>query len=405
MKDKKPAFSFEISAEDRGARTGRLSTPHGFIETPAFVPVATRAAIPGLSAADLTTIGVQVLITNAYHLHLQPGEEVIRAAGGLQRFMGWEGPLMIDSGGFQIFSLGAGRKQGLSKVASGLGGKGRREPPPPTESAKSLVRVDEVGAEFISYRDGSRHRFTPEGVVENGLALGADLIMPLDECTSPLDSHEETRAALERTHRWALRSLEAFQRWRNEGQALFGIVQGGDFEDLRRESARFAAAQGFDGLAIGGYLGQSRAHMAQVLKWTIPHLPLGKPRHLLGIGWVEDILEAVEQGIDLMDCAAPTRLALTGTLLAKRAKRFRLRLRNEAYRQDQRPVAEDCHCAVCRGYSRAYLRHLLMVREPLAVHLSVQHNLHFMESLMQEIRLAIRAGKLASLIREWRSVF
>ena len=399
--DKAAAFSFEISARDQRARAGRLSTPHGVIETPAFVPVATRAAIPGLSAKDLKAIGAQVLITNAYHLHLQPGAEVIRTAGGLQRFMGWKGPVMIDSGGFQIFSLGEGRKQGLSKVASEFTGEEDRGRHLPALNAKPLVRVDEVGAEFISYRDGSRHRFTPEGVVETGLDLGADLIMPLDECTSPLYSYGETRAAMERTHRWALRSLAVFQRRPAGGQALFGIIQGGDFEDLRRESARFIAGQAFDGLAIGGYLGQSRARMAQVLKWTVPHLPEGKPRHLLGIGWVEDVLKAVEEGIDLLDCAAPTRLALTGTLLAKREKRFRLRIRNETFRKDLRPVEEDCPCATCQGYSRAYLRHLFMAGEPLGMHLAVRHNLHFMEILMGQIRSAIKDGKLASLIREW----
>jgi queuine tRNA-ribosyltransferase len=401
MKDKASGFSFEIVARDRSARAGRLSTAHGVIETPAFVPVATRAAIPGLATDDLKAIGVQVLITNAFHLRLQPGEEVIRAAGGLQRFMGWQGPIMIDSGGFQIFSLGDGRKRGLSKVASGFTGKGDPGLRPQSGAVKPLVRVDEAGAEFISYRDGSRHRLTPEEVVKTGLDLGADLIMPLDECTSPLTSHEETRGALERTHRWALRSLAAFQDRETEGQALFGIIQGGDFEDLRRESARFVAAQAFDGLAIGGYLGESRARMAQVLQWTIPALPEHKPRHLLGIGWVEDVLKAVDQGVDLLDCAAPTRLALTGTLLVKREKRFRLRIRNETFRKDLRPVEEDCPCAACRGYSRAYLRHLFMVREPLGVHLAVRHNLHFMETLMRQVRSAIKDGKLATLIREW----
>ncbi len=400
--NKAAVFSFEISARDRRARAGRLSTPHGVIETPAFVPVATRAAIPGLPAEELKAIGAQVFITNAFHLHLQPGEEVIRAAGGLRLFMGWKGPIMIDSGGFQIFSLGQGRKHGLSKVASEFAGEGDRGQHSPAVNSKPLVRVDEDGAEFISYRDGSRHRFTPEGVVENGLDLGADLIMPLDECTSPLYSYQETRTAMERTHRWALRSLSAFQQRPTEGQALFGILQGGDFEDLRRESARFIADQAFDGLAVGGYLGQSRARMAQVLEWTIPSLPEYKPRHLLGIGWVEDVLEAVEQGIDLLDCAAPTRLALTGTLLAKREKRFRLRIRNETFRKDLRPVEEDCLCATCRGYSRAYLRHLFMSGESLGMHLAVRHNLHFMEVLMGQIRSAIKEGMLGSLLREWR---
>jgi queuine tRNA-ribosyltransferase len=286
-------------------------------------------------------------------------------------------------------------------VASAFAGEGDRGRHPPTATAKPLVRVHEAGAEFISYRDGSGHRFTPEGVVKTGLELGADLIMPLDECTSPLYSYEETRAALDRTHRWALRSLAVFQRRPAGGQALFGIIQGGDFEELRRESAQFVGGQAFDGLAIGGYLGQSRARMAQVLQWTIPSLPESKPRHLLGIGWVEDVLEAVEQGIDLLDCAAPTRLALTGTLLAKRGKRYRLRIRNEVYRKDLRPVEEDCSCATCRDYSRAYLRHLFLAGEPLGAHLAVRHNLHFMENLMGQIRSAIKEGRLASLIREW----
>ena len=266
-------FSFEISARERQARAGCLFTPHGVVETPAFVPVATRAAIPGLPAEELKALGAQILITNAFHLHLQPGG---RGDPGRRRAPSIHGLAGADHDRFRRFSdLQPGRGTETGAEQGGLRvyrGRGRNQHPPAL-NAKPLVRVDEAGAEFISYRDGSRHRFTPEGVVETGLELGADLIMPLDECTSPLYSYEETRAALERTHRWALRSLAAFQRCPTEGQALFGILQGGDFEDLRRESARFVAGQDFDGLAIGGYLGQSRARMAQVLRWTIPHLP------------------------------------------------------------------------------------------------------------------------------------
>ena len=391
-------FRFEITARDGRARTGLLHTPHGVIETPAFVPVATRGAVQILSTADLQRIGSQVLITNAYHLHLQPGEEVIRKLGGLHQFMGWPGPIMIDSGGFQVFSLGTGRTQGIGKVGPGK----EKKPEPrslPIEAAKSpLVRVDEDGAEFISYLDGARHRFTPETVLDAALDLGADLIMVLDECTSPLDSYEQTRKAMERTHRWALRSLEAFRPRGSKGQALFGIVQGGDYEDLRRESARFIGGLDFGGVAIGGALGQSKANIGQVLEWTVPGLPEDKPRHLLGIGWVEDVLTAVYRGIDLMDCVAPTRLARTGTFLHKKEKRFRLRIRNREYRLDNRPVEEDCDCPTCRSYSRAYLRHLFMAGEPLGFHLAAIHNLFFMEALMKAIRTAIREGRPADWI-------
>ncbi|MCU0578993.1 MAG: tRNA guanosine(34) transglycosylase Tgt [Desulfobacterota bacterium] len=377
-----------------------LSTPHGVIETPAFVPVATRAAVQVLSAADLQRAGFQVLITNAYHLHLQPGEEVIRSLGGLHKFMGWSGPLMIDSGGFQIFSLGSGRMQGVGKVGKGNRGDGDR-PLSNSGSKSSLVRLDEDGAEFVSYLDGTRHRFTPESVAESALALGADLIMALDECTSPLDSYEQTRAALERTHRWALRSLEAFRPRAPKGPALFGIVQGGDYEDLRRESARFIGGLDFEGVAVGGALGTSKAHIRQVLEWTVPGLPEGKPRHLLGIGWVEDVLTAVRLGLDLMDCVAPTRLARTGTFLHKKEKRFRLRIRNREFRLDPRPVEDDCPCPTCRTCSRAYLRHLFMAGEPLGFHLASVHNLFFMEALMASLREAIREKRLGLWIEDF----
>jgi queuine tRNA-ribosyltransferase len=394
-------FSFQILAEDGQARTGRIRTPHGPIETPAFVPVATQGAVRPLSAADLSSLGAQVLITNAYHLHLHPGEAVIQQMGGLHRFMGWSGPVIMDSGGFQVFSLGMAKEQGGGKLASPSVGpplQGKHRSP---SKGKSLVRVTEEGAEFISYRDGSRHLFTPEEVVNTGRNLGVDIIMVLDECTSPSHDYRETLEAMERTHRWAGKALSQFQNHPSSGQALFGIVQGGAYQELRERSARFIGRQDFDGYALGGFLGNSKEDLARILKWTIPHLPQNKPRHFLGIGMVEDIFEMVRQGIDLFDCIAPTRMAGTGTFLTREDRRFRIRILNETFRQDPRPVEQDCSCYTCRNHSRAYLRHLFSVKEPLAAVLAALHNLHFMESLMQQIRTAVRKGEFEALVRNW----
>ncbi len=353
-------FSFEPLAKEEDARTGRLDTPHGSIETPSFVAVGTQATVTSLSVADLREIKSQVIITNAFHLHLQPGEDLIKKMGGLHRFMNWEGPLMIDSGGFQIFSLGAAKKHGVGKIAPIFPGEKDRGGHFSSKKGKPLVRVDEDGVEFISYLDGSKHRFTPEGVMEIGRKLGADIIMVLDECTSPLHDYNYTRAAMERTHRWALRALKEFQRNSDKLQAILGIVQGGAYRDLRQQSATFIADKGFDGYAVGGSLGRSKDEMHRVLEWTIPLLPQDKPRHLLGIGEVEDIFEVVRRGIDLFDCVVPTRLAQTGTLFVKGAKRFRIHILNARFEDDPRPIEEGCGCHTCCNYSRAYLRHLFL---------------------------------------------
>lgn len=388
-------------AEDGQARRGRIRTSHGPIETPAFVPVATQGAVRSLTAADLSAIGAQVLITNAFHLHLHPGEEIIQQMGGLHRFMGWEGPIIMDSGGFQVFSLGMAKEHGGSKVTSLFSeGQGRKRRLG-SKKGKPLVTVTEEGVEFVSYRDGSRHWFTPEQVVNLGRRLGVDMIMVLDECTSPLHNYQETQEAMERTHRWAFKALSEFHGHSSNGQSLFGIVQGGTHQDLREKSARFIAHQGFDGYALGGFLGNSKENLIQILKWTIPHLPPDKPRHFLGIGMVEDVFEMVRRGIDLFDCIAPTRMASTGTFFTKQDRRFRMHILNEAFRNDPRPVEEDCGCTTCRNHSRAYLRHLFLVKEPLAVVLAALHNLHFMESLMKEIRRAIQEGGLETLHRAW----
>jgi queuine tRNA-ribosyltransferase/7-cyano-7-deazaguanine tRNA-ribosyltransferase len=394
-------FSFSLSAKDGGGRAGRLVTPHGAVETPSFVAVGTQGTVKGLSVDDLHKIGSQVIITNAYHLHLQPGEDVIETMGGLHGFMSWQGPLMTDSGGFQIFSHGAGKEHGVGKIGAIFPENRDRGGHFSFRKGKPLVKVDEDGVEFISYLDGSRHRFTPELVIEIERKMGADMILVLDECTSPLHDYQYTRAAMERTHRWALRALEKFQQTSDGGQALFGIVQGGAYRDLREKSATFIADHDFDGYAIGGSLGRSREEMYQVLEWTTPFLPQDKPRHLLGIGEIEDIFEVVRRGIDLFDCVAPTRMARTGTVFVREADRFRIHILNARFKDDPGPIQQGCGCYACCNYSRSYLRHLFLAKELLATHLASIHNLYFLESLMRQVRAAIRLGKFAALTKEW----
>ncbi len=394
-------FSFELSAKEHEARAGRLVTPHGAIETPSFVAVATQGAVKAVSARDLSNVGTQIVIANTYHLHLQPGEDIVDKLGGLHQFMGWNGPLMTDSGGFQIFSHGAGKEHGVGKIGPIFPEETDRGRHFSSKKGKSFVKIDDDAVEFVSYLDGSRHRFTPERVIEIEAKLGADIILALDECTSPLHDHDYTRASMQRTHRWAVRALEQFQHTSDGSQVLFGIVQGGAYRDLRQQSATFTADCGFFGYAIGGSLGRSRQDMHQVLEWTIPHLPEDKPRHLLGIGEIENIFEVVSRGIDLFDCVVPTRMARTGTVFVKDTERFRIHILNAQYRDDPGPIQPGCDCYTCRNYSRSYLRHLFAAKELLAVHLASIHNLHFLESLMRRIRTAIRQETFAALRNEW----
>ena len=394
-------ISFEVLAKEGEARAGRLVTPHGVIETPSFVAVGTQATVKAVSVEDLRRIGNQVIITNAYHLHLQPGEDLIERMGGLHRFMGWKGPLMTDSGGFQVFSLGAAKEHGVGKIASIFPEETDRGGHFSSKKGKRLVKVDEDGVEFISHLDGSPHRFTPERVMDIERKLGADIILALDECTSPLHDYPYTKAAMERTHRWALRALAECRRTPENRQALWGIIQGGAYRDLRRESAGFIADQPFAGHAIGGSLGRSKEEMHMVLEWTIPLLPQDKPRHLLGIGEIADIFEVVKRGVDLFDCAAPTRMARTGTLFARKAERYRIHILNAQFKEDPRAIEEGCNCYTCCNYSRAYLRHLFVAKELSGVRLATIHNLYFMESLMRRMRAAITEKRLAALTREW----
>jgi queuine tRNA-ribosyltransferase/7-cyano-7-deazaguanine tRNA-ribosyltransferase len=310
---------------------------------------------------------------------------------------------MTDSGGFQIFSLGAGKEHGVGKIAPIFPEEQDRARHLSSRKGKPLVEVDEEGVEFVSYLDGSRHQFTPESVVAMERKLGADIILVLDECTSPLHDYDYTKKAMERTHRWAVRALEEFERHPDNRQALFGIVQGGAFQDLREESAAFTAEMGFDGYAIGGSLGESTEEMHEVLEWTVPLLPQERPRHLLGIGEIENIFEVVKRGIDMFDCAAPTRMARTGTMFVRDADRFRIHIVNAQFRDDPRPVDQSCDCYVCTNYSRAYVRHLFAAKELAAFRLASIHNVHFIESLMRQIRAAIKEKSLSDLEAKWFS--
>lgn len=362
-------FPFLIEKTDirSRARTGTLETPHGLIETPVFAPVGTQATVKAMRPSDLQALGASLVLSNTYHLYLRPGDELIRDLGGLHEFMQWDGPILTDSGGFQVFSLSDARK------------------------------IDADGVTFKSHLDGSSHRFTPERSIAIQENLGADIIMMFDECPPPND-YDYVKESLVRTHAWAERCMSAKKR---PDQALFGIVQGGVFEDLRLQSAEFLMALELPGYAIGGLaVGESKAEMAAVLDWLAPVLPANKPRYLMGVGAPEDLVTAVLRGVDMFDCVMPTRLARNGSALIKGA---RLNLRNAQYTDDPGPIDPDCSCYACTNFSRAYVRHLVKANEILASILLTTHNLHFLLNLMAEMRKAIRKGELSEFATEFLS--
>jgi tRNA-guanine transglycosylase len=385
-------------ATDSAARVGRLELPHGVVDTPVFMPVGTQATVKGLSPDEVEALGAQIILANTYHLYLRPGPELVAELGGLHGLMGWQRPILTDSGGFQVFSLGFGREHGVGKIAKIFPAEaagGKPQPLPPTRSPHArLTRIDEDGVTFTSHIDGSTHRFTPERSIAIQEKLGADVILAFDECTSPLADYAYTRRAMERTHRWAERSAAA----RTTPQALFGIVQGGEYQDLREESAEFIGGLPFDGVAIGGSLGKSKGDMHRVLDWTVPALPERWPRHLLGIGEPEDLFAAVARGIDMFDCVAPTRLGRHGMVYAPQG---RLHILNAAYREDPEPIEAGCPCYTCAHFSRAYLRHLFVANEMLGPRLATIHNLQFLVRLMGAIRQAILDDGLAALQQQF----
>jgi queuine tRNA-ribosyltransferase len=377
-------LSFEITAWDGDARTGVIRTAHGEIRTPAFIPLATKGTVRGLESREVAELGYEMVLGNTYHLFVSPGPERIAAAGGLHRFMGWERAIITDSGGFQVFSLAHGgvadEVKGSNRPGSGLG---------------AVLEIAEQGVRFRSYRDGAERFLSPEVSMEIQSALGSDIALAFDECTPYHASREYTARSTARTHRWLERCLEWHQREGPPGQALFGIVQGGVHEDLRRESAQVVAAAPVDGIAIGGTLGRDKEQMRGVLGLTAPLLPADAPRHLLGIGEVDDMLAAIALGIDLFDCAVPTRLARHGVaLVPDPPRRFRLDLRKAGFEGNRSPLAEGCPCPACRHHDRDYLSYLCRAEELTAVRLLALHNLTYMERLAAGARAAIAAAAL-----------
>jgi len=372
-------FNFTITHKGSGlARAGVIETPHGDIQTPAFVVVGTKANVKGVTPEMLKDIDVQVVLANTYHLYLQPGDELVRDAGGFPKFMNWDGPTMTDSGGFQVFSLGAAFGSKVSKVAKG-------DETEVVKDGQQLCQIDEDGVTFKSHIDGSMHRMTPERSMEIQWNLGADMIFAFDECTSPLAPHEYQKEALERTHRWAERSLKRHNELDQDNmQALFGVVQGGRFEDLRRLSAKTLGAMDFDGFGIGGSF--NKEDMATAVAWVNEELPEDKPRHLLGIGEPLDLFGAVENGCDLFDCVTPTRHARHGLLYTLDGP---INLMNSTYKTDHSPLDEETGSKVGKQYTKAYLAHLYRSKEMLAGTLGSVHNIYFMVKLVEGMREAL----------------
>ncbi len=395
--------TFEILKRERGtlARVGVIHTPHGDIETPAFVVVGTKGTVKSVKSEDMREyVGNQVALANTYHLYLQPGAEIIKEAGGLHAFMNWNGPLMTDSGGFQVFSLGAAFGKGVTKFAKedvdesiapkqGLNVYSKEL----AESHGKLCVIDEEGVTFTSHHDGSMHRFTAERSIEIQHAIGADIIVAFDECTSPGAAYEYQKEAMDRTHRWAKRSVLAHKQDYGalKKQGLYGVVQGGRYTDLRQESARTLSAMDFDGFGIGGSF--SKEDLGESLRVVNEILPEDKPRHLLGIGEPEDIVNGVRMGCDTFDCVLPTRLARTGTIYAHTNDgTTKINLKNTVYQRDFSKPDEGCDCYVCTHYTKAYLAHLFRSEEILGAHLASLHNLYFIVNWTKNIRERVLAG-------------
>jgi queuine tRNA-ribosyltransferase len=374
---------FQIDARDGDARAGVLHLQHGAVETPAFVPLATSGTVKAMLPDEVADLGFDMVLGNTFHLFIQPGHELIQRFGGLHEFMAWRRPIITDSGGFQVFSMGHG------SVAEEIKGSrtGNRQ--------DRILEISEEGVRFRSYIDGGERFMGPETSMEVQAALGSDIALAFDECTPFHVDRDYTARSTERTHRWLDRCVDWTREHAPEWQQLYGIVQGGVYEDLRTESAERVSKTGVDGIAVGGSLGQEKDQMREVVRWALAPTPPEKPRHLLGIGDVDDILASVAAGIDTFDCATPTRIARHGmALVHDPASRWRLDLAKSPWRDSDEPIDPDCPCPACRQFTRGYIHYLIRAGELTAKRLLTHHNLTFMARLMDGIRAAIREGRL-----------
>ena len=378
-------FEFKILKRSKKsrARLGVISTPHGDIETPAFVPVATRAAIRTLDSDEVAQAGAQMLICNTYHLHLTPGEKLVKKAGGLHKFMHWKKPLMTDSGGFQVYSLGFGRDHGVGKVLQKEQERSLREDAQPVS-----VKIEENGVRFRSPIDGKELFLNPKESIRIQEALGADIMFAFDECPSPLADEEYMRKSLEKTHRWAQKCIDAKK---SKKQALYGIAQGGAFEPLRIESAKIIGTMDFDGFGIGGEFGYDKKSLAKIVSAVTDNLPENKPRHLLGIGHPEDFAYSMRSGADTFDCIVPTQYARRATVFTSKG---RVDLRKPKMMSVQKPLDQKCLCDVCKNYSTAYISHLLRAHDLTGMKLATMHNVYYFNALAKKLRDKIASGDL-----------
>jgi queuine tRNA-ribosyltransferase len=396
-------FSFDIQHRLDGtlARAGVINTPHGQIETPAFIVVGTKAAVKAILPEQLHEIGAQAVLANAYHLYLQPGHKLVEKAGGVGKFMNWDGPTFTDSGGFQVMSLGSGYKKVLSMKAADA--TNLQTVDDAKERRSYVFGIDEGGVTFKSHIDGSKHRFTPEHSIQVQAAIGADIIFAFDELTSLLDSYAYQVESLARTHRWAERCIKEMQHIRkNEDkksyQALFGVIQGAQYEDLRKDAAKFMGNLPFDGYGIGGALEKEK--MGEIIKWVNEILPEDKPKHLLGISEPDDMFEAVEQGIDTFDCVSPTRVARNGAAYTQGG---RINIKGSKYREDFTPLESECSCYTCKNYTRAYIHHLFRAKDINASMLMSLHNEFFIIQLVKQMRESLIDGSFFDLKKSWLS--
>ncbi len=386
-------FSFKVKKRLGKARTGLLTTPHGEIKTPCFVPVATRGALKGMSFENAKNIGADIFMVNTFHFYCKKEYETVAKMGGLHKFLNIDYPLMTDSGGFQVFSLGAGFLENTGKI-------GGSDPPMDvrTKKGESMVKIGEDSVVFKSPFDGDKVEITPESSIKAQERLGADIVFAFDECTSPLAPYEYQKESLEKTHRWAEQSLDALS---SDRQVMMGIVQGGRFDDLRKESARFISSLPFFGFGIGGSFGESfgdsKNNMYSILEVLEEELPDEKPRHLLGIGEPEDLIEASLRGVDLFDCVIPTRFARHGTALTSEG---RVNIESSRYKDDKNPLDKECSCNTCLNYQKSYLHHLAKRKEIYGIMLLTQHNLYFVLNLMEKIREAIEKDDFSQFLKK-----